>query len=154
MLRYEVSDLTSMDLLKELEEVLGKKKLAGLARLPEPRANERYRDILAKLYKNVGICQAVVWVEESSGKRTAYVFILRSAPKGGEGSWIEAPIRIEGCKIEFKEGEIVKTDYKASEFQEARQILSRIEEVAEEYQEAETKLSLERALSFDPYSWS
>lgn len=154
MLEVVVSDSDSMSLLHELEEVLLHGRLTGLARLPEPRPSERYRDILVKLYRNVGLCQAVVWVEKEEGNKFAYVFILRALPKGGEACWSDAPMQVEGYKVEFTDEKIRKMVYRPASFERAAEVLKRIEEVAEKYQRAETALSLERALSFDPYTWS
>jgi hypothetical protein len=154
MLEIVISDSDSMSLLHELEEVLLHGKLAGLARLPEPRPSERYRDILVKLYRNVGLCQAVVWVEKAEGNKFAYVFILKALAKGGEACWSDAPMQVEGYKVEFIDKRVRKIEYRPASFKRAAEALKRIEEVAEKYQKAETALSLERALSFDPYTWS
>lgn len=154
MLEVSSSDLNSLSLLDELEEILQHRKIRGLARLPEPRPSERYRDVLTKLYKNVGLCQAVVWLEDNRGKKAAYVFLLKANPKGGEGNWLDAKVHIEGYKVEFEGEKIRKIKYQPVEFEKSSDVIKRIEEVAEKYQEAETKLTFERAISFDPYAWT
>ena len=154
MLEVASSEFDTISLLDELEEILQHRKIRGLARLPEPRPSERYRDILSKLYRNVGLCQAVVWMEDMTGKKAAYVFLLRAVPEGGEECWLDAKVKVEGYKVEFNGKHVKKIEYKPAIFERSEEMIKRIERVAEKYQEAETKLTFERAISFDPYAWT
>lgn len=148
------SNLDSLSLLGELEGALQYGKIRNLARLPEPRPSERYRDVLIKLYKNVGACQAVVWLEDELGRKRAYIFLIKADPRGGEEGWLDAKVRVEGYKVEFEGGKIRRVEYRPIEFENSSEVIKRIERVAERYQELETMLTFEKAISFDPCAWA
>ena len=117
------SDKDAGVLLAELSSTFKKNEVIGLARLPEPRADQKYRDVLRKVFNLAGSVEPVVMVEIDNGDKIVYAFNVEADPRDGES--------MENAEKGFKE----------------------INELAEEYEEAYSKAFSRRRSEIDPYYW-
>ncbi len=88
-------------LLEELSGDLSRGDLVWLERYPHPRGNERYRDLVSRMFQEFGIATVLVRLRFGDGEKR-YVIVARYDWSGGgtaEG-WI-----IEGARIRLFEGQ-------------------------------------------------
>ncbi len=87
-------------LLEELSSDLSRPDLMWLERYPHPRGNERYRDLVARMFQEFGVAAVLVRLRFGDGEKK-YVVVARYDWAGGgvaEG-WI-----IEGTRIRLFDG--------------------------------------------------
>ncbi len=140
------------NLLAELKIAFNKKDVIGLARLPEPRADQKYRDVLRKVFNLAGSVEPVVMVELENGDKMIYVFNIEADPMDGEN--IEsAKVKVRGKLIKHSNGKSQMTYYREIIMNSAEKGFMEINKLADEYEEAYAKAFSKRRSEIDPYYW-
>ena len=152
MIRYVRLEADVGSLLQELSRDLRSEGLSRVARIPAPRVGERYRDVLASLYRSSGNALATVWLEAADGSRRVYSFYVKADLEGPARSLLEAPAVVSGHLIEIRGGEAEFREYSPLRFPVASEMFVRIEEMAELYRLSEDRIARERAQE-DYYEW-
>ncbi|MGC8969534.1 MAG: hypothetical protein ACP5LG_02950 [Conexivisphaera sp.] len=141
------------ELLQELSRDLRSGGLSRIARIPAPRVGERYRDLLASLYRSSGNALSTVWLELEDGTRRIYSFYMRAEVESEARSLLDAPAVVTGHVIEVgKDGSAELREYAPLRFPRASEMFPRIEEMAELYRLSEDRIVRERALE-GYYDW-
>ncbi len=146
------SDNDTGALLADLSRTFKRKDVVGLARLPEPRADQKYRDVLRKVFNLAGSVEPVVMVEIENGDKMVYTFNVEAEPLDGES--------LEKAKVKVK-GKVIKHSHENSEITYYREIMmdsaergfKEINKLAEEYEDAYSKAFSRRRSEIDPYYW-
>jgi len=146
------SDKDAGVLLAELSSTFKKNEVIGLARLPEPRADQKYRDVLRKVFNLAGSVEPVVMVEIDNGDKIVYAFNVEADPRDGE-SMEKAKVKVKGKVIKHSHGNSEITYYREIIMDNAEKGFKEINELAEEYEEAYSKAFSRRRSEIDPYYW-
>jgi hypothetical protein len=152
LIRHVKVDADVGSLLQELSRDLRSSGLSRIARVPAPRVGERYRDLLASLYKSSGNALATIWLEMEDGTRRIYSFYIRVDIDSPVRNLLEAPAVVNGHLIEIRGGDAEFRDYATLRFPVASEMFVQIEEMAELYRLSEDRISRERALE-SYYDW-
>jgi len=139
-------------LLQELSRDLRSGGLARVARIPSPRVGERYRDLLASLYRSSGNALATIWLETEDGARRIYSFYIRVDIGSQVGNLLDAPAVVSGHLIRIDGDNADFVEYEPRRFPVASEMFAQIEEMAELYRLSEDRIARERALE-DYYDW-
>ena len=146
------SDKDAANLIAELRETFGRDDVIGLARLPEPRADQRYRDVLRKVYNLAGSVEPVVLVELENGDKLIYVFYIEANVADGEN--IEsAKVSVKGKLIKYSNGNSQIIYYRETVMNNAEEGFREINQLADEYEEAYARAFSKRRSEIDPYYW-
>ena len=137
---------TVNDLLNMLLGDLDRDDLIGLARLPRPKAHERYRDILKRIYGRAGVCTAIVWLEFEDGLRRMYVFNIKAKVTEDARSYYDAGVLVEGWLIERRNNEMTHYIYAPIEFRSSGEVLPMFDSVGDKYRGAEVRATIHRAI--------
>ncbi|MCL4344010.1 MAG: hypothetical protein JRN10_02020 [Nitrososphaerota archaeon] len=146
------SDKDAGVLLAELSSTFKRNDVVGLARLPEPRADQKYRDVLRKVYNLAGSVEPVVMVEFDNGDKTVYAFNVEADPKDGEHIG-KAKVKVRGKLIKHSNGNSEITYYREIIMENAENGFKEINELADAYEEAYSKAFSKRRNEIDPYYW-
>ncbi len=152
MIRRVKAEADVSSLLQELSRDLRSSGLLRAARVPAPRAGERYRDLLAALYRSSGSALATVWVEMEDGTRRVYSFYMKADPEAPVGTLLEAPSIVSGHVIEIRGEDAELREYGSLRFPLASKMFAQIEEMADLYRLSEDRVARERSLE-DYYYW-
>jgi hypothetical protein len=137
----------SRELLKQLLEDLDNDDVIYLRRFPEPVGEFRYRDLLKKMYFEIGSCLAVVWLFFEDGRIKIYSFLIEANLEEGEVKNITAINGfVQGKLIEEKGSMKEIVIFEKSYFNKGEEILHYLEEVGNKYRDREIKATLKNAL--------
>lgn len=137
---------SASELIDLLVKDLNREDIIGLARIPEPRVEEKYREVLKRVYESVGMCMASVWIEFTDGSKRFYVFLIRANVIDGMESYLSNGGNVEGYLVEMKNGEIIHTNFKSFSFSKVADAFIKFDEVGDRYRKVETKVVMRRAL--------
>lgn len=143
------SDNDTGALLADLSRTFKRKDVVGLARLPEPRADQKYRDVLRKVFNIAGSVEPIVMVEFDNGEKMVYAFNVETDPDDAKGSRVK--VRGKLIKHSGKSSEIIY--YKEIAMESAENGFRKINELADEYEEAYSKAFTNMRNEIDPYYW-
>jgi len=146
------SDKDTKNLIAELRATFSRDDVIGLARLPEPRADQKYRDVLRKVFNLAGSVEPVVLVELENGDKLIYVFYIEAEAVDGEN--IEsAKVRVRGKLIKYSNGDSQMIYYRETVMKNAEEGFREINQLADEYEEAYARAFSRRRNEIDPYYW-
>jgi hypothetical protein len=137
---------SASELVDLLINDLNRDDIIGLARIPEPRIEEKYREVLKRVYESVGMCMASVWIEFSDGLKKFYVFLIRANVKDGMENYLSNGGTVEGYLVETKDNKITHTIYKTFSFSHVSEAFAKFDEVGDRYRKVETRVVMRRAL--------
>ena len=140
-------------LLRVLREDLSGGDVVKVARLPQPRVGERYRDIVKSIFANAGAAQVVVVLETRDRVKKIFVFLLRSEPSEAAKGYLDCPVVVDGYLVEVRGDELLHREYSPRRYKDARELLDRIEDMANLYRLSEERLRRERIELADFYDW-
>jgi len=143
------SDNDTGTLLVDLSRTFKRKDVVGLARLPEPRADQKYRDVLRKVFNIAWSVEPIVMVEFDNGEKMVYAFNVEADPDDAKGS----RVKVRGKLIKHSGNSSVITYYKEISMESAETGFKKINELADEYEEAYSKAFSNRRNEIDPYYW-
>jgi len=145
-MRVIQTDKSASELVDLLINDLSRDDIIGLARIPEPRIEEKYREVLKRVYESVGMCMASVWIEFSDGLKKFYVFLIRANVKDGMENYLSNGGTVEGYLVETKNDKITHTIYKTFSFSQALEAFVKFDEVGDRYRMVETRVVMRRAI--------
>ncbi len=137
---------SASELVDLLIKDLNRDDIVGLARIPEPRIEEKYREVLKRVYESVGLCMATVWIEFLDGSKKSYVFLIRANVKDSMDNYLSNGGIVEGYLVETKNGQITHTIYESFSFSQASEAFIKFDEVGDRYRRVETRVVMRRAL--------
>ncbi len=152
MMKVIKADKDTRALLAELSSTFKRNSVVGLARLPEPRADQKYRDVLRKVFNLAGSVEPVVMVELDNGDKMVYAFNIEADPKDGE-HMEKAKVKVKGKLIKHSNENSEIIYYKEIIIDNAEYGFKDINKLAEEYEEAYSRAFSKRRSEIDPYYW-
>ncbi|MGB9729978.1 MAG: hypothetical protein ACP5GU_04990 [Thermoprotei archaeon] len=134
------------ELIDLLVKDLDREDIIGLARMPEPKVEEKYREVLKRIYESVGMCMASVWIEFTNGSKRFYVFLIRANIIDGMEGYLSNGGTVEGYLVEVKGKEISHINFTPFSFSKVTDAFIKFDEVGDKYRKVETKVVMRRAL--------
>ncbi|MEM3833190.1 MAG: hypothetical protein QW128_06310 [Thermoprotei archaeon] len=134
------------ELIDLLVKELDREDIIGLARMPEPKVEEKYREVLKRVYESVGMCMASVWIEFSDGSKRFYVFLIRANVTDGMENYLSNGGTVEGYLVEVKGKEVSHVNFAPFSFSKVADAFVKFDEVGDKYRKVETRVVMRRAL--------
>jgi len=140
------------ELLSDLSRRLKSNKVVGMARLPEPRADQEYREIIKKIFTLTGSVEPIVMLESDDGQKYVYAFLITSDLEKGKELTGSSAI-VSGRMITIKGDNAEVRLYGPLKISGGRELFKRIEKIANDYETAYSDLFMRKSKKIDPYYW-
>lgn len=133
-------------LLKLLMNDLTSENLIGIARVPEIRPGQKYRDLVRKIYQEAGIATAIVRLEFENGLIKIYVFKFEVDMENLKEDFYNANGFVYGYVVMKSDKDFIVERYKPTPYDGLKSIFNLIEKTGDLYREAEEKVRIRRAV--------
>ena len=147
-----VEKSSAEELLHDLSKRLKSNKVVGMARLPEPRADQEYRDVIKKIYTLTGSVEPIVMLEGDDGQKYVYTFLITSNLEKGK-EIVDSSAVVSGKLITIRGDGTEVRSYSPLKISGGRELFKRIETIANDYEAAYSDLFIRKSKKIDPYYW-
>ena len=149
-MEIEYNEGNVVDLISKLDEDLrNSQNIARLSRIPEPRADKRYREILFNLFRESGFMFATIVIDFKDGLRRVYTFYGKALPRMDKENLFDMPIYAEGYYIDKRGEKISKmVIYNPYTFTNSITLFKMISEFGERYRLTDYEVYIDKMVEY------